>query len=162
MAKRNLKERRKKNKENFERAKEACAEFVGLPSDKYSPLEIIICLAEKLGRTVRGDIHPNSQILHFAKLIDRKPCVVVNKTKKDFYSSRSWKILRYQAFEKYGNRCQCCGARPEDGIALHVDHIKPKSTHPEVALDLNNLQILCEDCNIGKINQFETDWRYLK
>ena len=125
-------------------------------------LEIVICTAEKLNLNVRGDIHPNAQIKHLAGLVSKKPFIVCKSTKKDFYSSRAWKILRYQAFEKYGNRCQCCGARPDDYITLHVDHVKPKSTHPELALDLNNMQILCEDCNIGKINQFQTDWKYLK
>jgi len=24
---------------------------------------------------------------------------------------------------------------------------------------LNNLQILCEDCNVGKINQWDTNWK---
>jgi len=160
--KRNLKVKKAENKIKIELAKAKCASFVGLPKDKYSMLEIVICTAEKLKINVRGDIHPNSQIKHLAGLVTRKPYIVCKKTKKDFYSSRSWKILRYQAFEKYGNRCQCCGARPSDEITLHVDHVKPKSTHPELALDLNNMQILCEDCNIGKINQFQTDWKYLK
>ena len=160
--KRNLKDKRAKNKEALIEAKKKCASFVGLPFEKYSSLEIIICVAEKLGLNVHGGIHPNSQIKHFAGLVDRKPCIVCQKTKKDFYSSRAWKILRYQAFEKYGNRCQCCGARPSDDVVLHVDHVKPKSTHPELALDLNNMQILCDDCNIGKINQFQTDWKFIK
>ena len=157
--KRNLKVKKTKNKEVLLGARKKCASFIGLPFDKYSPLEIIICVAEKLNLTVHGGIHPNAQIKHFAKLINRKPVVACKGTKKDFIDSRSWKILRYQAFEKYGNRCQCCGARPSDDITLHVDHIKPKSTHPELALDLNNLQILCEDCNVGKINQWDTNWK---
>lgn len=161
MSKRNLRERKAKNKEALLAAKKKCASFVGLPFDKYSALEIVTCVAAKLDLVVRGDIHPNQQIKHFAGLVDVKPCVVIKRTKKDFLNSREWKILRYQAFEKYGNRCQCCGATPADGVKMHVDHIKPKSTHPDIALDLNNLQILCEDCNVGKINQWDTDWRWL-
>lgn len=161
MARRNIKDKKLKNKQILLEARKKCASFVGLPYDKYSPLEIITCVAAKMGLTVRGDIHPNQQLKHYASLVDRKPCVVIKKTKKDFLDSREWKILRYQAFEKYGNRCQCCGSTPEDGVKMHVDHIKPKSTHPEIALDLNNLQILCEDCNVGKINQWDTDWRWL-
>ena len=42
---------------------------------------------------------------------------------------------------------------------IHVDHIKPRSKYPELELDINNLQVLCEDCNIGKSNIDETDWR---
>jgi 5-methylcytosine-specific restriction endonuclease McrA len=53
----------------------------------------------------------------------------------------------------------CCGASAKDGIRIHVDHIKPRSKYPKIELDINNLQILCDDCNIGKGNWDETDWR---
>jgi hypothetical protein len=33
---------------------------------------------------------------------------------------------------------------------LHVDHVKPRSKYPELALDLDNLQILCAACNTRK------------
>jgi 5-methylcytosine-specific restriction endonuclease McrA len=45
------------------------------------------------------------------------------------------------------------------GINSHVDHIKPRKTHPHLALDFDNLQILCEDDNHGKANWDSTDWR---
>jgi 5-methylcytosine-specific restriction endonuclease McrA len=162
MAKRNSKSRREKNSEILSSCKKELAGFCGI-SGSYSALELVVVASAKLNKTVRGDIHPHSQIRHLCKIIKQKNKKPVNKcrTMKDFYSSRTWKIPRYQAFEKYGNRCQCCGATPNDGVALHVDHIKPRSVNPELAMDLNNLQILCEDCNIGKINQFDTDWRYL-
>ncbi|MFC6439812.1 HNH endonuclease [Bowmanella sp. JS7-9] len=35
---------------------------------------------------------------------------------------------------------------------LHVDHVKPRAKFPELALDINNLQILCETCNLGKLH----------
>ncbi|MCH7696168.1 MAG: HNH endonuclease [Proteobacteria bacterium] len=38
-----------------------------------------------------------------------------------------------------------------------MDHIKPVSKYPELARDLNNLQVLCEDCNVSKGNQHEDD-----
>lgn len=47
----------------------------------------------------------------------------------------------------------------KDGKVMHVDHIKPKSLHPELKYELSNLQVLCEDCNIGKSNLDDTDWR---
>lgn len=53
----------------------------------------------------------------------------------------------------------CCGATREDGVQIQVDHIKPRKTHPELALDINNLQVLCEVCNHGKGNWDQTDWR---
>ena len=79
--------------------------------------------------------------------------------KRDFYSSGKWKILRHQALVKYGSRCSCCGITPEQGATMHVDHIKPRSKYPELALDIQNLQILCEACNVGKSNLCEVQWR---
>jgi hypothetical protein len=76
-----------------------------------------------------------------------------------FYKTELWRSLRYQALAKHGNKCQCCGAGPGQGAVLHVDHIKPRSKFPELALSLENLQILCADCNLGKSNKDDTDWR---
>lgn len=45
----------------------------------------------------------------------------------------------------------------EDHIV--VDHIKPASRFPDLALDLENLQVLCNDCNMGKSNDDYTDFR---
>lgn len=67
-----------------------------------------------------------------------------------FLRSREWKEVRYEVIRKSDNRCQCCGRGVKDGIILHVDHIKPRSRFPELALNIDNLQVLCEDCNIGK------------
>lgn len=76
-----------------------------------------------------------------------------------FYASREWRDLRYKALELHGATCQCCGATRGKGVRMHVDHIKPRSLFPELALVLTNLQILCEACNLGKSNKFSTDWR---
>lgn len=78
---------------------------------------------------------------------------------KNFYQSREWKSARYQAFRIYKNYCQCCGRKRSENVWLEVDHIKPKSLAPELALDISNLQILCMDCNAGKSNLDCTDWR---
>lgn len=78
---------------------------------------------------------------------------------KTFYDSDDWKRLRYQALVRHGAACQCCGATRSDGVKLHVDHIKPRSKYPELELNLDNLQILCEPCNMGKSARDETDWR---
>lgn len=75
-----------------------------------------------------------------------------------FYQTREWRELRYKALSTYGNRCKCCGASPRHGKLMHVDHIKPRSIFPEFALDINNLQVLCEDCNLGKSNTDQTAW----
>jgi hypothetical protein len=75
---------------------------------------------------------------------------------KAFYQTREWRELRYKVLTKYGKTCQCCG---ETSGYIHVDHIKPRSLFPDLELDISNLQVLCEACNIGKSNQDTTDWR---
>jgi len=77
----------------------------------------------------------------------------------DFLQSFEWRQIRLQALIKYGRKCQCCGATPESGAIMNVDHIKPRKTHPELALTLNNLQILCHECNHGKGNWSQADFR---
>ena len=79
--------------------------------------------------------------------------------KHDFLESYAWRKLRMEALIKYGPRCMCCGATPKNGAVMNVDHIKPRQTHPELALNLDNLQILCHECNHGKGNWDKTDWR---
>lgn len=81
------------------------------------------------------------------------------KPADQFFKSLKWKQLRYLALVNTGGRCQCCGASSSDGIMIHVDHIKPRCTHPELELSLDNLQVLCEDCNVGKGSWDSTDWR---
>jgi 5-methylcytosine-specific restriction endonuclease McrA len=66
---------------------------------------------------------------------------------------------RMEALKQHGARCQCCGASPADGVRLNVDHIKPRRLFPELALVLKNLQVLCAECNHGKGNWDQTDWR---
>lgn len=75
-----------------------------------------------------------------------------------FFRSSQWLALRYKVFTKYGRVCMCCGAKPPD-VVLHVDHIKPRSLFPELEWDFDNLQVLCEGCNIGKSCTDITDWR---
>lgn len=77
----------------------------------------------------------------------------------DFYSSREWLDLRYATLLKYGHRCQCCGSSPWHGKVMHVDHIRPRHTYPDLALSPDNLQVLCEECNLGKGARHGGDWR---
>jgi len=77
-----------------------------------------------------------------------------------FYQSRRWQKLRYEAFLRYGRVCALCKRTPEvHNFVLHVDHIKPRSRYPQHQWDIENLQILCEDCNLGKGARDDTKWR---
>lgn len=76
--------------------------------------------------------------------------------KLGFYSSDAWRDLRYRVLVKFGRKCMACGVM---GSPAHVDHIKPRSKYPELELEFDNLQVLCEACNMGKRAWDETDWR---
>lgn len=78
-----------------------------------------------------------------------------------FLTSWEWRTLRYEVLNKFGRRCMCCGATPDDGrTVIHVDHIKPRHKYPELSLVADNLQVLCGVCNQGKGAWDETDFRH--
>jgi 5-methylcytosine-specific restriction endonuclease McrA len=72
-----------------------------------------------------------------------------------FYWSKPWRNLRIQVLNRYGYVCMKCGSQE----LLHVDHIKPRSLYPELELCFNNMQVLCQKCNIGKSNRNQIDYR---
>jgi 5-methylcytosine-specific restriction endonuclease McrA len=59
----------------------------------------------------------------------------------------NWR-LRALVLMRDGAKCRLCGAVPSDGIRLHVDHVKPWSKGGMTVIE--NLQILCNVCNLGK------------
>lgn len=71
------------------------------------------------------------------------------RTKKRTPRNINWR-LRAMVLMKDGARCNLCGATPQDGAKLEVDHIVPWANDGETVLE--NLQILCKKCNIGKSN----------
>jgi len=77
----------------------------------------------------------------------------------DFLRSPEWRRLRYKVLVQQGAKCACCGSTPQTGSVMNVDHIKPRKLFPHLALDINNLQVLCAECNHGKGNLDQTDWR---
>jgi hypothetical protein len=79
-----------------------------------------------------------------------------------FYRSQRWRRARIDALEDNRGRygiltCECCLTSATS--QWHVDHIRPRSSHPELALEPANLQVLCADCNLGKGMRYATDWR---
>ncbi len=71
-----------------------------------------------------------------------------------------YKILAENATKNGGvARCELCGSRGEPGRALHVDHIKALSKNWELRCDPENLQVLCESCNVGKLDGPAQDFR---
>lgn len=99
---------------------------------------------------------------------ERKEKLQLKKPKKakrskaggvSFYKTMEWKRTRYEVLLEADGRCVLCGGDARDGRVLNVDHIKPLAKYPHLALDKNNLQVLCCTCNAGKGGWDETDWR---
>jgi len=88
--------------------------------------------------------------------VSRRQAEWVNSTA--FLKSHAWAELRYRVLRESGGRCCLCGRCAADGVTLTVDHIKPRRTHPRLALVRSNLQVLCSLCNRGKANHCD-DWR---
>ncbi len=78
---------------------------------------------------------------------------------EEFFASPDWISLRYRVLKRAKGCCECCGRGKTQGAVLQVDHIKPRSKFPALALSISNLQCLCQDCNLGKSNTDQTDWR---
>ncbi len=60
--------------------------------------------------------------------------------------------LRFRVLQRDRFTCQSCGSSPANriGVKLHVDHIDPWSKGGETTIE--NLQTLCDRCNLGKGN----------
>ena len=93
--------------------------------------------------------------------IGRRKADSTPKPSIGFYDSWAWKSARFVALKHHGRRCQCCGWRPGDSPIgyLVVDHIRPLAIYPALALSQSNLQVLCNDCNMGKGRGHTDDFR---
>lgn len=66
--------------------------------------------------------------------------------------------LRYEVLKRDHYHCVICGRGQEDGIKLHVDHIIPVSKGGKT--ELSNLRTLCDECNIGKSDEYDGKYDY--
>ena len=69
---------------------------------------------------------------------------------EQFYSSPEWNLLRNQVIREEGSVCHICGKRIQNKNDITVDHIRPRSKYPNLALDRQNLHVLCRRCNASK------------
>jgi hypothetical protein len=89
-------------------------------------------------------------------LVDRRTAALAKIRKENleeqrlFYSSPEWRLLRAEVIREQGRCCLECGRHVAWDFDLTVDHIKPRSKFPELALDKSNLRVLCRQCNSSK------------
>lgn len=82
--------------------------------------------------------------------------MICSMMKFECYPSR-YKFRRLAMLQlvwDHGEICMNCGS----GENIEIDHIKPESLYPELALDYENIQLLCRRCNASKGNRHETSY----
>lgn len=67
-----------------------------------------------------------------------------------FYRKPAWAAMCAAIFKRDDYRCQRCHQRRERGcqVTLHVHHVKPWASHPELRAEPSNLTTLCGDCHM--------------
>lgn len=81
-----------------------------------------------------------------------------DKEAQKFYSSKQWRTLRLEVLARDGHKCTNCGVA---GGRLEVNHIQPRSVHPELKLDISNLETLCHQCHTAKTLQMWPEFGYI-
>ena len=142
--------------------------YVWIQENKKSPVHIFKdgkTLCETDSKRMNGYLEKRPKKRKLCKI-----CHSIDQPKKkkikpgeskhsNFYKTKEWAELRYKALKFNDGCCELCGRGKQEGVILHVDHIKPISKHPELMKKISNLQVLCASCNWGKSNKDETEWR---
>ena len=104
-------------------------------------------LIQNLFKTTKRVDNALAELKRIAVKIEAKYEPYVEFTRwRDSKEGRLWKQQKY----KVQNGCCaiCQHSIPLKGS--HIDHIKPLSVYPHLALDTRNMQIACPDCNASK------------
>lgn len=115
-----------------------------------------VCWTHKNAAVILRHYEANGNLYDCTRAMFDKQAPTRKKVRAStFTQSPEWKIARAEAIRRHGGVCMKCGSTKH----INVDHIKPKSLYPEIALDQDNLQILCWPCNKGKSNKGIEDYR---
>lgn len=87
-----------------------------------------------------------------------------NKERKKQLNSKRWKELRERTIKRDGGFCNRCWVLLNimETSQLQVHHIKPRSEHPELMYDPDNLITVCKTCNLILGTRGELDWEIQK
>lgn len=86
-----------------------------------------------------------------------KRCHSISKKSKKGENGANWRgggwiFVRNQILIEQDYTCQNCGHREPE--IMEVNHKLEKSQYPELARDINNLEVLCPNCHRRKTNSF--------
>lgn len=121
----------------------------------------------KEGRQITGyrlthEIHTEAQRAALQTICDKAIDEYIDKRGEAIWGHRGADSgyvsgsIRYKVLKRAKHRCELCGGH-ESQVALHVDHIIPRSKGgPD---DISNFQALCVTCNTNKRDNDDTDFR---
>jgi len=66
------------------------------------------------------------------------------------YHDARWARLREKALKRVGWRCESCGVDVRGKYKARVDHMLAVSEFPRLAFELDNLRVLCCDCDANR------------
>lgn len=138
--------------------------LAGIDINKF--LEEVVATLEV---RVRNHLIPNEQWFNEGKTYERYWAFLESITKHKWDPEVAWYwfqflrdpaetreeipiALRYQVLERDKYTCQKCGRKKAPDVEVHIDHKLPWSYGGQTTID--NLQVLCEDCNEGKSNKY--------
>lgn len=101
-------------------------------------------------RTIRNLHQVGILIKHSKGVYEYDPNAVVQRVLEDFTG-----IQKAQILERDEYRCVICGRGEQEGLELHVDHIKPKDKGGKATIE--NGQTLCAEHNFRKKNYNQTE-----
>ena len=80
---------------------------------------------------------------------------------RQFYSSKTWQDCRNEYAKRKAYLCEEClrrGIYKPGVIVHHVEELTPLNiSRPEVALNFNNLELLCRDCH-NDVHDIHNRW----
>lgn len=126
--------------------------------DKYGQIWIecglnyLICFKVENDRTDKDAPHVGASF-----------CIAMKDYAKAFYKSMAWKRTQEAYKASVGGLCERClerGQYTAGVIVHHKIHITPENiSDPSIALDWNNLELVCRDCHAALHSTRATRWK---
>ncbi|HEP1658630.1 TPA: HNH endonuclease [Streptococcus pyogenes] len=81
------------------------------------------------------------------EILEHLKLLIAEDRVKEFYWTKEWRLIRKVRRRKDSNECQRCKRDGRYSPAEMVHHKNEVRYHPEQALDLDNIECLCNSCH---------------
>ncbi|UVD88826.1 MAG: HNH endonuclease [Staphylococcus haemolyticus] len=78
------------------------------------------------------------------------------KTRKQFYNSKAWEVVRQEVLKRDNYECTWCKQEGKvTTTGLEIDHIEELHIRPDLKLEPDNLRTLCKACHNKRHQRFQ-------